>query len=95
MLPSFLPHVSFTKLVELLSHIITMFLNQLDVKLGNQIEKHRKLWKKLAWERKGAGFVFLLHTRTKIIALQRLFWAVNYIKYVELKYMSPRKNKIS
>lgn len=68
LLPSFLPQVSFTKLMELLSHIITMFLNQLDVKSGNQMEKHRKLWKKLAWGRKGAGFVFLLHTRTMIIA---------------------------
>lgn len=46
LLHSFLPLVSFAKVVELLSHVITMFLNQLNVGSGNQMEKHRKLWEK-------------------------------------------------
>lgn len=35
--------------------------------------------------RKGAGFVFLPYTIKRIIALQRIFCAINCVKDVELK----------
>lgn len=44
--------------------------------------------------RKGAGFVFLPYTIKRIIALQRIFWAINCVKDVELKSGHTTKKKM-
>lgn len=91
LLHSFLPLDSFAKVVKLLSHIVTMFLNQLDVESGNQMEKHRKFWEKIILQKKRSWFCISVMHKNKDYCFTEYFLGSELYKRCWIKIWVPKK----
>lgn len=86
--------VSFTKLVELLSHVITMFLNQLDMESGNQMEKHKKLWEKNSLGKKGSWFCISVTHKNRDCCITEDFLGYELYKRCWIKIWCPKPRSV-